>query len=223
MQIHRAPLNWQPRSPRLPSQAGPPPPPDPELGENIARWVGRGSQALAMGPQFLEAHPWLLTSLRLGECAPLLEGAAIGAGAISTLSLATAGSMEAVDGMHHRNAAEVFKGASEIARGAYMGSFTTSLLTDHPQGATHKLGLLSGALQTAGGIARMTQSKKPDNPISPKVVGALEAGMGLSWLGSLVGVPVGLCFTVRMGLSAGRAIYTGRQDWKDWTQQKGRG
>lgn len=228
MQIQSMPPSWErPRQlagkpvPSRPRQQ--PEPPDPELGEQIARWVGRGSQAVAMAPQFLESRPWVLDTLRLGTCAPLLEGAAVAAGAVSTVSMATAGTLEVIDGVKHRNAAEVFKGASEIARGGYVGTFTASLLADRSLDFGRGLGIVSGGLQTLGGLARMTQQKKPGNPTSPKVVGALEAGMGLSWLGSLVGVPVGLCFTLRMGLSASKAIYTHRQDWQDWTLQKGRG
>lgn len=194
--------------------------PDPELLEKAFLWTGRASQGMAMAPQFLEKRPWILDSLRLGTCAPVLEAAAIGAGSIGTLSLATAGTLEVIDGVQHRNMAEVFQGSSNIARGGYVGTFTASLLANRELGFGRGLGILSGALQTAGGLARMTHKKKPGNPISPRVVGALEAGQGLSWLGSLVGVPVGLCFALRMGLGTAKAVYTHRQDWQDWTRTK---
>lgn len=214
----------------MPLAAGPPPKstppseePDPELLERIFLWTGRASQGLAMAPQFLEKRPWVLDSLRLGTCAPALEAAAIAGGALSTLSLTTAGALEVADGVNHRNLAEVFHGSSNLARAGYVGSFTASLLANREFGFGRGLGIVSGALQTAGGLARMTHKKKPGNPISPKVVGALEAGQGLSWLGSQVGLPVSLCFAIRMGLGGAKAIYTHRQDWQDWTQQKGRG
>lgn len=36
----------------------------------------------------------------------------------------------------------------------------------------------------------------------------------------MVGVPVGLCFALRMGLGAARAIYTRHEDWKQWTHKQ---
>jgi len=191
----------------------PPEPPDPELGEQIARWVGRGSQAIAMMPQFLEARPWVLQPAGL-------EAVAVAAGTVGSLSLATAGVLEVVDGVHHKNGAEILKGASEVARGAFVGSFTSSLLLHQDLQWTRPLGVASGLLQTAGGLARLTQNRKPGQSVNPKVVGLLEAGMGASWLASLAGVPAGLCLAVRMGLATGKTLYTQRQKWQDWTLPK---
>lgn len=230
MQIRSGPQQWQP--PRsLPKPASPPletplkPTPDhqgdePQLIEQVGRWIGKGSQGIAMTPQFLEAHPWVLDRLRLNGLTPYLEGAAVIFGGVGTLSLAAAGTKEVVDGIRHKNSAEVLVGASDIARGAYVGSFAASISFGYePMGKG--FGFASGILQTAGGLARMRHKKQPGNPIDPKVVGALEVGQGLAWAASMVGVPVSLCFVARMGLGAARTLYTHQQSWEKWTHKKG--
>lgn len=208
---------------------GPPPPPqqppDAELGEKLARWIGQGAQGLAMTPRFLESRPWILEKLNLQQAGPWLQSSAGLCGALGTVALASAGTMEVVDGVRHRNGAEFFSGASEVARAGYLGSWTAAQLTQHDwrtpvAGAGNTLSLISGGLQTVAGLIRMTHKKKPGQEINPKVVGLLEAGQGLTWVGSMVGLPVGLCFGLRIALSTGKAMYTHQKKWQFWTHQQ---
>lgn len=222
----------RPLSPAGGPQATPPPPPpeqDPELGENVARWLGRGAQGVANLPQLLEKTPWLKESNYLRDAAPVIRGTAGLAGAVSAFALSTAGALEIDDGVRHHNTAEILKGTSEIARAGYVGGWTSgqllkgsfwqnSLLT-----SAGALSFVSGALQTAGGIARMRHQAREDNPVSPKVVGLLEAGIGMTWVGATLGLPVTLCLVARMGLSATKALYTNQQTWQDWTKTDARG
>lgn len=208
-------------------QPSPPPeqPPDSELGEKISRWIGQGAQGLAMTPRFLESRPWILEKLNLPQAGPWMQTGAAVCGGLGTLALASAGTMEVVDGVRHRNGAEFFSGASEIARAAYLGSWTTAQLSQKDwRGAVARTGdtlsLISGGLQTVAGLVRMTHKKKPGQEINPKIVGLLEAGQGLTWVGSMVGLPVGLCFGVRMALSTGKAMYTHQKKWQFWTHQE---
>ncbi len=230
MQISSGPKSWQtPRAlpaarPDAPPAKLPAPDPDeegdkPQLAEQIGRWVGKGAQGMAMAPQFLGSHPWILESLRLKHMTTYIEAGAGIFGGIGTLSLVAAGSKDLVDGIRHKNLAEGLIGASDIARGAYVGTWATSIaLGNAPFGK--EFGFASGILQTAGGLARMRHKKVAGNPVNPKVVGAIEVGQGLAWAASMVGVPVGLCFALRMGLGAARAIYTHHEDWKQWTHKQ---
>lgn len=232
MQISSGTKLWQtPRAlpaarPDAPKPEKPPSPnpndegDDPQLAEQIGRWVGKGAQGMAMAPQFLGSHPWILESLRLKHMTSYIEAGAGVFGGIGTLSLVAAGSKDLVDGIRHKNLAEGLIGASDIARGAYVGTWATSIaLGNAPFG--REFGFASGILQTAGGLARMRHKKVVGNPVNPKVVGAMEVGQGLAWAASMVGVPVGLCFALRMGLGAARAIYTHHEDWQQWTHKKG--
>lgn len=233
MQISSGPTSWQtPRAlakPSLPaSNLAPKPQPDPDdqgddptTIETAARWIGKGAQGLAMAPQFFQANPWVLETARLKGLAPVLEGSAALFGGIGVLSLGFSGTKDMVDGVRHKNGAEVLIGASDIARGAYVGGFAYSLTFNHDI-MGRGFGFASGALQTAGGVARMFHKKMPGNAVNPKVVGAIEVGQGLAWAASMVGVPVSLCFALRMGLGAARAIYTHHQDWEQWTNKKGK-
>lgn len=220
-----------PGSDLQPASPPPTPPPDDEseVGENVARWLARGSQAIANIPQLVEKTPWLKQNQYLREAGTAIQATAGVAGAISAFALSTAGALEIDDGVRHNNHAETLKGVSEIARAGYVGGWTTGQLIQGSfwQGSllnsAAALSFVSGALQTAGGIARMRHEGRDDNPVRPKVVGLLEAGMGLTWVGATLGLPVALCFVARMGLSATRAIYTNQQTWQDWTKTDARG
>lgn len=229
MQISSGPNRWQPPrklpapDPVIPPKHGPDNEGDePELIEKVARWVGQGSQGMAMAPQFLASHPWILESLRLKHLTPMIDAGAAVFGTIGTVSLAAAGTKDMVDGFRHKNTAEILSGASDIARGAYVGSFAAALAAGTDQfGLSRGFGIASGLLQTAGGLARMRHHKKDGNPVDPKVVGALEVGQGLAWAASMAGAPVGLCFVVKAGLGAARTLYTHQQNWQNWTQKTG--
>jgi hypothetical protein len=227
MQISSGPTSWQ--TPRSLAKPGLPPPADSHLAplpdpddqgddptkiETAARWVGKGAQGLAMAPQFFHAHPWVLETARLKGLTPVLEGGAALFGGIGVLSLGFSGTKDVVDGIRHKNVAEVLIGASDLARGAYVGGFAYSLTFNHEM-MGRGFGFASGALQTAGGVARMLHKKTPGNAVSPRVLGAIEVGQGLAWAASMVGVPVSVCFAVRMGLGAARAIYTHHEQWSD--------
>lgn len=208
---------------------GPPPEHDPELGETIARWVGKASQSLAMVPKYLDSQPWIEHKFNLHDARPGIQVAAGLAGGVSVIALTTAGALDIDDGVRHNNYAEILSGSSDIARAGFVGGWTTGrMLGDNGVGqsflqTSNLLSGLSGALQTAGGLARMRHEGIPGNPISPKVVGLLEAGMGLTWVAATLGAPVPLCFVARMGLAAGKTVYTRHQDWHLWTQTDSRG
>jgi len=230
VKVSPAPLWLQPRTslPRVPQPAQPlPDPGNKELGEQIARWVGRGSQTVAMAPRFLESRPWLLELLKLREAGSAMHLTALGFGGVATVALATAGALEVADGVRHRNYAEIFVGAGEIARAGYVGTWTGSLAASPSwasglEGFSQGAALVSGAFQVAGGLARLAHKKKPDNPVNPKIVGLLEAGQGVAWMASMLGAPVGAAFVVKMALATAKTLYTHQEKWQNWTHQEPR-
>lgn len=210
--------SWQPSGPRR----------EKEWGEKILGWVGSGAQGVAMVPKFLESNPKVVEFFNLEHLGPAIQTGATAFGGLATASLTASGAMDLSDGLRHNNAAEVFSGLSSLTQAGYVGAWTGSMWVEGAwdQGlrqVSHGAGLVSGAFEVAAGLARLTHEKRPDNPVNPKLVGLMEAGMGAAWMGSMLGAPVGVCWAVRGALATAKVLYTHREKWQAWTHWEGRG
>lgn len=204
----------------------------PTRGEKITRYAGLGMQTLAGLPRILDTQDWVTEAFKLHDAMPLIHHTAAAAGVLGTAGLGGSGAIQAIHGLKNHNSAEVLSGASEVARGLYVGAWTESweLGPLSAQGAElHALGntlsLVSGGLMVAAGLARMTHKAPPGSTVKPRVVGALEAGMGATWMAAFVGVHPAICIGARAGLNIARSYYVNSEkidEWRDriWRHQK---
>lgn len=225
MQIRTMGPTPPPRPPKAllpPSNNGqiPPEEPDPELGEKIFRYIGRGSKMVSMVPKALESQPWLKPLLHIEDADAKIKAAAGLAGTVGMISLGVAGGMEMADGVRHKNKAELLAGASEVARGVYVGSWTAQRVLGEGHLAP-TMGIVSGALQTAAGLCRLTHKKNPNSKVNPKIVGLLEAGQGLTWIGSIAGFHTTICLASRMVMVSAKWAYTNQDKFDIWEDRTG--
>jgi len=169
-----------------PPQEGGEDPPD-GFWEKFSRGVGSAGKVISKIPRALGFLPRFLQFAVFDAALPLITFTATLGGYLGGIGIGAAGVLEVIEGVRKKDNVQVFSGAGELSRGVFVGTaLAAAAMTPSPLASSlaHTSDLFSyasGAIGIAMGAARIRRGMRTHNR-DEKIVGALEAGIGVCTL-----------------------------------------